>query len=63
MYITFLSAIFMICTISWKRKSYKNYQYDATVQENLLIHCSLTAQHVCSDIITQNMLSSQGIMD
>jgi hypothetical protein len=53
----------MICTTSWKRKSYKNDQHDATLQENLLIHCFLTAQHVWSDIITQNMLSSQGIMD
>jgi hypothetical protein len=32
-------------------KSYRNDQQDATVYDNLLIHCSLTAQHVSSDII------------
>ena len=32
-------------------KSYRNDQQDATVQDNLLFHCSLTAQHVSSDII------------
>jgi len=32
-------------------KSYRNDQQDATVLDNLLFHCSLTAQHV-SSIIT-----------
>ena len=32
-------------------KSYRNDQQDATVWDNLLFHCSLTAQYVSSDII------------
>ena len=32
-------------------ESYRNDQQDAIVQDNLLFHCSLTAEHVSSDII------------
>ena len=41
------------------RKFYRNDQQDATVQDNLLFHCSLTAQHVSRDIIAhhQELLS------
>ena len=35
-------------------KSYRNDQQDATVWDNLLFHCSLTAQHVSSDIIAHH---------
>jgi len=35
-------------------KSYRNDQQDATVLDNLLFHCSLTAQHVSSDIIAHH---------
>ena len=35
-------------------KSYRNDQQDATVCDNLLFHCSLTAQHVSSDIIARH---------
>jgi hypothetical protein len=35
-------------------KSYRNDQQDATVLDNLLFHCSLTAQHVWSDIIAHH---------
>jgi len=31
-------------------KSYRNDQQDATVWDSLLLHCSLTAQHVSSDV-------------
>jgi hypothetical protein len=36
-------------------KSYRNYQQDPTVKDNLLFHCSLTAQHVSSDIIVHHL--------
>jgi hypothetical protein len=34
-----------------KYKSYRNYQQDAPVYDNLLFHCALIAEHVSSVII------------
>jgi hypothetical protein len=34
--------------------SYRDNQQDATVQDNLLLHCSLIAQHVSSDIVAHH---------
>jgi hypothetical protein len=34
--------------------SYRNNQQDATMYDNLLLHCSLTAQHFSSDIIAHH---------
>ena len=35
-------------------KTYRNDQQDATVQDNLLFHCSLAAEHVSSNIIAHH---------
>ena len=43
-----------VITRGRKCKSYRNDQQDATVQDSLLFHCSLTAQHVSSDIIAHH---------
>ena len=40
--------------IKLEYKSYRNDQQDATLQEKLLLHCSLTAQHVSKDIIAHH---------
>jgi hypothetical protein len=49
----YLRPCFTISSIwnSLSNKSYENDQQDATVWDNLLFHCFLTAQHGSSDII------------
>jgi hypothetical protein len=46
--------VWLFKNIAFKYKSYRYDQQDATVQEKLLFHCSLTAHHVSNYIIAQH---------